>query len=147
VGEILDYLRGIAKGFKEQVDQGKRYIVIIDAGKIREVVAKIKELGSETYLATISAVDLDEEGTMQLNYCFWSQEEKALIVLRVNLPRDNPRIQTISDIIPGACNAEMEAYDLMGVYFEGNSSLKRSFLAPEEVAKQGIFPLRKDYKG
>ncbi|MCD6428800.1 MAG: NADH-quinone oxidoreductase subunit C [Desulfurococcales archaeon] len=147
MGEILNYLRGVAKEFKEQVDQGKRYIVIIDAGNVREVAAKIKELGSETYLATITAVDLIEEGTIQLNYCFWSQEEKALIVLRVNLPRESPRIQTISDIIPGACNAEMEAYDLMGVYFEGNPSLKRSFLAPEEVAKQGVFPLRKDFKG
>ena len=147
MGEILNYLRGIAKEFREQVDQGKRYIVVIDAGKIREVAAKIKELGSETYLATISAVDLIEEGTIQLNYCFWSQEEKALIVLRVNLPRDNPRIETISDIIPGARNAEAEAYDVMGVYFEGNQSLKRSFLVPEEVVKQGIFPLRKDFKG
>lgn len=147
MGEILDYLRSIAEEVKEQVDQGKRYIVIIDADKIREAVSKIKELGSETYLATISVVDLIDEGIIQLNYCFWSQEEKSLVVLRVNLPRDNPRIQTISDIIPGARNAEMEAYDLMGVYFEGNPSLKRPFLAPEEVTKQGVFPLRKDFKG
>jgi len=147
VGELLNYLKSIAKEFKEHVDQGRRYIVVIDAGKVREAAAKIRELGKETYLSTISTVDLIHDGVIQLNYCFWSLEEKAVIVLRVNLPRDNPRIQTISDIIPGACNGEQEAYDLMGIYFDGNSSLRRSFLAPEEVAKDGVFPLRKDYKG
>jgi len=147
VGELLNYLKSIAKEFKEQVDQGRRYIVVIDADKIREVAAKIKELGKETYISTISTVDLIQEGIIQLNYCFWSLEEKAMIVLRINLPRDNPHIQTISDIIPGACNGEQEAYDLMGIYFEGNPSLRRSFLAPEEVAKEGVYPLRKDFKG
>ena len=147
MGELLNYLKSIAKEFKEQVDQGRRYIVVIDAEKVREVAAKIKELGRETYLSTISTVDLIQEGIIQLNYCFWSLEEKAMIVLRINLPRDNPRIQTISDIIPGACNGEQEAYDLMGIYFEGNPSLRRSFLAPEEVAKEGVYPLRKDFKG
>jgi NADH:ubiquinone oxidoreductase subunit C len=50
----------------------------------------------------------------------------------------------VIDIVPGALGGELEAYDLMGVTFEGNNRLRRGFLAPEDMVEKGIYPLRKD---
>jgi NADH-quinone oxidoreductase subunit C len=54
-------------------------------------------------------------------------------------PEDGP--QTMAGVWPIATWLEMEVYDLMGVRFTGNNSLRRLFL-PEDW--QG-HPLRKDY--
>ena len=58
------------------------------------------------------------------------------------MPKENPRIQTITDIIPGATFHELEVTDLFGVIFDGNE-LKGHFLLSENWP-EGIFPLRKD---
>jgi NADH-quinone oxidoreductase subunit C len=49
--------------------------------------------------------------------------------------------ETVAEIWPVATWLEMEVWDLMGVRFKGNNSLRRLFL-PEDW--QG-HPLRKDY--
>ena len=54
-------------------------------------------------------------------------------------PDDGP--ETLAELWPVATWLEMEVYDLMGVRFAGNGSLRRLFL-PEDW--QG-YPLRKDY--
>ncbi|MGC8848926.1 MAG: NADH-quinone oxidoreductase subunit C, partial [Candidatus Bathyarchaeia archaeon] len=58
--------------------------------------------------------------------------------------REEPRIESITDILPGATFYEREVYDLLGVRFEGHPNLKRVLL-PDEWP-EGVYPLRKDYK-
>lgn len=120
----------------------RRYVAAVDASELRKVVEAI--VGEEAYVSSISAVDLPKEGRIELNYVFWSVKRGAALVVKVSVDRANPVVPTISDIIPGALKGEMEAYDLMGVVFEGNRSLRRGFLAPEDVVARGVYPLRKD---
>jgi NADH:ubiquinone oxidoreductase subunit C len=146
MGQLIEYLKEVSKKF-EQMKDPRRYIAEIDVDQLREIVSEIKKRSKYTYLSTISAVDLIDNGLIQVNYAFWSIDEKALLVLRVHLPREDPRVPSIIDIFPGAMNGEQEAYDLLGVLFVGNPKLRRAFLIPKEVAEKGIFPLRKDFKG
>jgi len=145
VSKVLEYLKSVSLSFKE-VKQPRRYVFEISADRLREVVKKLTELNPTIYSSTISAVDYINEGVIEVNYCLWVIDEKLLVVLRVRVPRDSPKVPTIADILPGALNGEMEAYDLMGVVFDGNSRLRRAFLAPPDIASQGLFPLRKDFK-
>jgi NADH-quinone oxidoreductase subunit C len=62
-------------------------------------------------------------------------------VLKVDLPRDTPKIATVENIWKVANWFEREIFDLFGVIFEGHSDLRR-ILLPEDW--EG-FPLRKDY--
>jgi NADH-quinone oxidoreductase subunit C len=62
--------------------------------------------------------------------------------MKFGLPREKPVIDTISDLVPSAVNHEQEAYDLMGITFSGNPSLRRGFLVFEEATNG--FPLRKE---
>jgi NADH-quinone oxidoreductase subunit C len=94
------------------------------------------------YLSDIVADDyLPAFPRFTVSYHLLSMPNKHRLRLRVWVedPDDGP--QTVADVWPIATWLEMEVWDLMGVRFAGNSSLRRLFL-PEDW--QG-HPLRKDY--
>ena len=61
--------------------------------------------------------------------------------VKVQVPRENPRVPTLSPVWQSANWAEREAYDFFGIQFDGHPDLRR-ILMPEDW--EG-FPLRKDY--
>jgi NADH-quinone oxidoreductase subunit C len=71
--------------------------------------------------------------------CSLTNKHRLRVRVWVDDPDEGP--ETLADLWPISTWLEMEVYDLMGVRFRGNDSLRRLFL-PEDW--QG-FPLRKDY--
>ena len=63
------------------------------------------------------------------------------IRVRCQVPADDPVTPTLYDLYPGADAMEREAYDLMGIVFDGHPDLTR-ILMPDEWEGH---PLRKDY--
>jgi NADH-quinone oxidoreductase subunit C len=61
--------------------------------------------------------------------------------VRVQVPEDDPVVDTLWDLYPGAEAMEREVYDLLGVRFRGHPDLTR-ILMPEDWEGH---PLRKDY--
>ena len=92
-------------------------------------------------LSDQTAVDWPKEEKIQLVYHLYSYSGRHQIVLKVDLPRDNPKIATVENVWKVANWFEREIFDLFGVVFEGHSDLRR-ILLPEDW--QG-YPLRKDY--
>ena len=92
-------------------------------------------------LSDLTAVDWPKDEKIQIVYHPYSYSEKHQIVLKVDLPRDNPKIATTEGIWKVANWFEREVYDLFGVIFEGHSDLRRIMLPEDWVG----FPLRKDY--
>jgi NADH-quinone oxidoreductase subunit C len=70
-----------------------------------------------------------------------SLSRKERVRLRVQVPEADPSVPTIVDLYPGADAMEREAFDLVGVRFEGHPDLTR-ILMPEDWEGH---PLRKDY--
>lgn len=145
MSKVLDFLKGLGLTQLES-KQPRRYVFEVSAGRLREVIAGLIEVNKNLYVSAISGVDYISEGFIEVNYCLWVVDEKLMVVLKVRVPRESPKIPTTYDLIPGTLNSELEVYDLLGVVLEGNDKLRRSFLAPSEVASQGLFPLRKDFK-
>ena len=92
------------------------------------------------YLFDLAGVDLPE--------CFMvvchieSTAHRHAIVLKVKTSgREDPRIDTISDVWAAAEFHEREVYDLLGVRFTHHPDLRRLFLDDDWG-----FPLRKDYR-
>lgn len=105
----------------------------------------IEALGPDGFfISTLSATDLPEAGRVRLDYFVVLLPEEETVVFRTYLLRDKPVIQSVHDLVPGALPGECEAYDLLGVVFEGNAHLRRGFLAPEDAVELGEYPLRKD---
>ncbi len=70
-----------------------------------------------------------------------SLSAKQRVRLRVQVPEADPSLSTITDLYPGADAMEREAFDLVGIRFDGHPDLTR-ILMPEDWEGH---PLRKDY--
>ena len=71
----------------------------------------------------------------------YSLEKKHRVRLYGGVPEEDPLIDTVVPLWPGANWFEREAYDLYGVRFRGHPDLRRILMYPEFVGH----PLRKDY--
>jgi NADH-quinone oxidoreductase subunit C len=71
----------------------------------------------------------------------YSVDRKHRVRLYGGVPEEDPTIETVSAVWPGANWFEREAYDLYGVRFRGHPDLRRILMYPEFVGH----PLRKDY--
>jgi NADH-quinone oxidoreductase subunit C len=61
--------------------------------------------------------------------------------VRVQVPEHDPVVASLIDVYPGVDAMEREAFDLMGIRFDGHPDLSR-ILMPEDWEGH---PLRKDY--
>lgn len=89
-------------------------IVETPADCLEEVVAVLHGTFSVYHLSTITGQDRGAE--LELLYHFWHQHG---VTLRVTLPREEARIRTLTDAIPGAGFYEREVGEMLGVSFDG----------------------------
>ncbi len=99
------------------------------------------------HLSVISGTDI---GTaVELNYHFsiyyGTKGGEYMVTLTVALPKDDLRVPTIADLIPGAVFSEREKQEMLGVEVVGIPDGRRLFL-PEEFP-EGVYPWRKDGTG
>jgi len=127
-------------GFKADVPEP---YLFVGAEEIVEVCRFLRDDADLKFevLSDQTAVDWPKEEKIQLVYHLYSYSGRHQIVLKVDLPRDNPKIATVENIWKVANWFEREIFDLFGVIFEGHSDLRR-ILLPEDW--EG-YPLRKDY--
>lgn len=123
--------------------ENKQYLTaVIPSGKLRSVIKSLKD-SEETafdYLFCLTAVDNGD--SFAVVYHLESTKHRHCIVLKVKTAnRENPVIETVSDIYQTANFHEREAYDLMGIIFRNHPDLRRIFLDENWVGH----PLRKDY--
>lgn len=94
------------------------------------------------YLSDVTALDhYPNEPRFETVYHLASLETGARLRLKVKLAGDNPRLDSVFPIWPGAQAFECEIYDLFGFQFNGHPNLRR-LLMPEDWEGH---PLRKDY--
>ena len=115
----------------------------VDGASIVEVCRFLRDMAGMEFavLSDLTALDWPKEEKIQLVYHLYSYDHRHQIVLKVDLPRDNPRIATVEGVWNVANWFEREAYDLFGVIFERHSDLRRIMLPEDWVGH----PLRKDY--
>ncbi|MBL1408600.1 NADH-quinone oxidoreductase subunit C [Sphingobacterium faecale] len=95
------------------------------------------------FLANVTAVDYFPEPKFAVVYHLTSIPFQLQLTLRVEVARDGvPEVPSVSSVWRTADWHEREAFDLMGIYFDGHPDLRR-ILLPDDW--EG-FPLRKDYE-
>lgn len=126
---------------------GYSYPVIwleIDREILHEAVAHLISF-QFPHLATISGRDLGEE--IELCYHFsigyGQRRGEGSVNLRFTIPKADPKVRSICDLIPGALTAEREKIEFLGVQFEGIPDSRNIFL-PYDMEKH---PWRKDETG
>ncbi len=104
-----------------------------------DLVTELKENNSFNFLVFLTAVDYDDrvEGVYQL----MNIEAGTHIRIKVDLDKEKPSIPSLVSLYKAADLQEREAFDLLGVNYEGHPNLKR-ILCPDDFVGH---PLRKDF--
>jgi NADH-quinone oxidoreductase subunit C len=92
-------------------------------------------------LSNLSGVDYPKRNAIQVVYHLYSYRHRHLFALKVDAPRDDPRVVSVAGVWRAAEWLEREVFDLLGVVFEGHPDLRR-ILMPEDWPGH---PLRKDF--
>ena len=92
-------------------------------------------------LSNLSGVDYPKRAVIEIVYNLYSYRHRHHFTLKVDTPRDNPVVPTLSGLWSHADWQEREVFDLLGVVFEGHPDLRR-ILMPEDWPGH---PLRKDF--
>ena len=126
------------------VEEGSEFLIVeIPAAELREIAEKLKTDANTAfdYMFSLTGVDYGED--LGIVYHIESTTKNHMIELKVRTSdRENPNFDTVTDIWPAAYFNETEAYDLLGIKFNGHKNLRRIFL--DENWKG--WPLRKDYE-
>lgn len=99
------------------------------------------------FLACLTGVDDDKENRFGVVYHLSSHPFQTRLTLKISIekpvdPQQLPSFPTLVNVYRTADWHEREAYDLLGIEFEGHPDLRR-ILLPDDW--EG-FPLRADYK-
>lgn len=143
--QIIDMLKARFTDVVESAElTGTHPHVVVRSSAIVDVCTYLRDEPSLRFdfLRCITAIDLPDSNKLAVSYDLVSIDHAHCIAVKVELDRDNPRIDTVSGIWPAGDWHEREAYDLMGVTFVGHKELLR-ILMPEDWPGH---PLRKDYQ-
>ena len=98
-----------------------------------------KEIEKRKNRRLIAISGVDEDKNFSVYYHF--DDEKDVENLKVDLPKDKPRIPTVVFDFPSAELYERETHDFFGIEFEGNPRLHEKLFLPEDF--KGKPPLLK----
>jgi Ni,Fe-hydrogenase III large subunit/Ni,Fe-hydrogenase III component G len=120
-----------------------RLLVYVEASALKEICRYVFRDLDARYVISIGADDRPFSGTYLVAHDFAFDKDSVLCSILTNLPADNPRVDSISDVVPGANWAEREFRDLVGIEPVGHCYPKRLVLP--DGWPDGVHPLRKDF--
>ena len=121
---------------------GEWVTAFVDASNWKSIAQQLRSNeGFEfDYLFCLTCVDWKTHLTMV--YHLTSTRYRHTVVIKVKLDRNDPEIETVSDIWRTAEFHEREVYDLFGVKFLHHPDLRRLLLTDDFNG----YPLRKDFE-
>ncbi len=119
----------------------------IDKSIFKNVIKHIIKLEKYPHLAVVSGYDMGK--TINLVYHFsiyYGERAKEISInITIELPKNNPVIETITDLIPGALITEQEKQEMLGIKVKGIPKDERVFISDD--FPKGVYPWRKDETG
>lgn len=134
----------ILAGFPEiQPDERPGYQgYVVPAEKLTDFVSSLRQDAGYPYLSCITGVDYPAANQLEVVYHLRRLSGGVPLELKVKVPREDAHLPSLVPQYLGADFQEREAYDLLGIRFDGHPNLKRILLWDEFTGH----PLRKDWK-
>jgi NADH-quinone oxidoreductase subunit C len=115
--------------------------VVVDPAHIRTALATLRGKGY-AFLASLHGVDhYPEEPRLGVVYELLDMSRVDRLTVKLRVPIEEPRVESVSEDWPTADHQEREVYDMFGVVFEGHRDLRR-ILMPEDYEGH---PQRRDF--
>ncbi len=138
VSKLRDTLGGDVSEVK--IPRPRRIFIQVSKKTLKKAIQYLAQEAGFNHISTITGVDTEEQ--LESIYHL-THDGRIELSLKVQTPKDNPVLPTITDIIPGATLYEREVHELLGITFEGHPDL--SPLVLPEGWPQDIYPLRKEW--
>lgn len=139
--ELIDKLKADLGDRVEIANPARRRLFLkVAPADLVAVTTKLRDAYGVVFLSTISGVDLGE--SYEIVYHFSTPETD--FNLRTAVPKDRPRVASITPIIPGAILYERELQDMFGLVVDAIPDPRPLLLSDDWPA--GVHPLRKDWK-
>jgi NADH-quinone oxidoreductase subunit C len=113
----------------------------VEKNDIHQTLSALKLAGWKQ-LSYLSAVDWIEEGKFELVYLVFNWDEALYVQVRAMIERENPEMNSIISVFPGAKYYEREAHEFFGIKFPGNPDYHKQLILENW---DDIPPLRKDF--
>lgn len=135
-------LSNVFPGIVTQDERDNYEGFVIDPEHLIEVSTFLRDQGGYDYLSSVTAVDYLPDGKFEVVYHLYKTTGGGALVLKVQVPREKAVVPSLVPVYPGADFQEREAWDMMGIRFEGHPDLRRILMW------EGFdgYPLRKDWK-
>lgn len=118
------------------------HVVRVARERLLDVATYLKEELGFAYLVDLAATDrFTEEDRFEVFYNLISIKSQKRLRLKIWVDEENPVVDSVSGIFKSANWYEREAWDMMGLRFEGHEDLRRMFM-PEDF---DYHPLRKEF--
>ncbi len=138
---IAEAIRASHPDVELEVREAERRIIFkVDAGKLYNFIRFLKDEAGRDFLSTLTAVDYQDR--MEVVYFLGSYSDGYIFIVKTDVDRENPEVESVVDLFPTANFHEREVYDMFGVRFRNHPNLKR-LLLPDDFEGH---PLRKDYE-
>jgi Ni,Fe-hydrogenase III large subunit/Ni,Fe-hydrogenase III component G len=121
----------------------RRLFLFVNPPDVKRVCRHIFRDLDARYVISIGADDRPFSGNFLVAHNFAFDKDHLLCSVLTYLPPDNPRIDSISGVVPAANWAEREIRDLIGIEPVGHPYPKRLVLP--DGWPDGVHPLRKDF--
>ena len=105
-----------------------RLFVFVEPSALKAICRHIFRDLDARYIISIGLDDRPFSGKFIVAHDFAFDRDHLLCSVLTYLPADNPKVDSISDVVPGANWAEREIRDLVGIEPVGHPYLKRLVL-------------------
>jgi NADH-quinone oxidoreductase subunit C/D len=125
------------------LDERKGYEgYLVNVENLASFARALRDEQGYDFLSSVTGVDYLPDSQMEVVYHAYRSTGGPATVFKVQIPRENPVVPSLVPIFPGADYQEREAWDLLGIRFEGHPNLKRILMW------EGFHghPLRKDWR-
>lgn len=115
--------------------------LLVEPRSTKLILNALKQRGY-SFLASVHGLDYHpHEPRLAVVYELLDMDSVDRITVKARVSTDDPRLDTVTDLWPGADFMEREVYDMFGVTFEGHPDLRR-ILMPEDYEGH---PQRRDF--
>ncbi len=143
IQEITAHLNKALPGIELSLDETQpEPLIRVPRERLAEAAGRLRDDHELTFDCLMCLSGLERPEELHAVYHLYSMQHKHKCALRCVVPMEDPVIPTVSNIWPTAEWHEREAFDLLGIRFDGHRDLRR-ILCPEDWEGH---PLRKDYQ-
>ena len=114
----------------------------IDPAKLHDEMKRLREEENMDFLVSLTGVDWEADGLGVIYHLESTETGKRVCLKTATNDRENPFLQSVSDLWDIANIYEREVFDFYGVKFTGHPDMRRIFLREDWVG----YPFRKDDK-